>query len=105
VTGEQHRTRWTREEVAFLVSEWSEAHDEETLAVVAEILGRTVEACRQKWYETGWGTAAVPVEFKPEPGSIKVTKTVTTCTTIEWTGDLCLGCFTIKSANGSCYCE
>jgi hypothetical protein len=103
-TGEQHRTRWTKDEVTFLMSEWSDAHDEDTLAVVADLLGRTVEACRQRWYETGWGAAVEPVTAKPEPGAIRFTRTTTTTTTVEWVGDVCPDCYCVRSVNGLCCC-
>lgn len=103
----QHRTRWTRDEIAFLMSEWEADHSEANLAVIAELLGRTEDACRQRWYETKWGSAADPVEVKPEPGapSISVTIRETRVVTVEWDGELCTGCFQIKSVNGSCGCE
>lgn len=105
MSAEQHGTRWTRDEVDFLVSEWSAAHDEGTLAAVAGLLGRTVEACRQRYYEEGWGTAADPLAAKPAPGAarVTVTRTVTT-TTVEWVGEVCPDCHCLRSVSGVCCC-
>lgn len=46
---EQHREVWEDHEEDLLEECWSEA----TLAEIAETLGRTVEACRQRHYEIG----------------------------------------------------
>jgi hypothetical protein len=105
VSGEQHRTRWTKGEVTFLIEEWSEAHDEDTLAAVADLLGRTVEACRQRFYETSWGATVEPVDFKPAPGAVRVTQTTTTTTTTTWVGEPCPDCHCLPSVNGVCCCD
>lgn len=100
----EHRTRWTKDEISFLVSEWDGTA--ETLELIAEILGRTVDAVRQRHYETEWGTTVEPVAVKPERGvtRITVTHTEVTVTRTEWTGDLCDTCHTVRSANGHCLC-
>lgn len=59
-----HATRWTVQEVEFLAESWDGT--EETLSAVAELLERTVEACRQRYYEWTWGRATVVVD-KPLP--------------------------------------
>lgn len=104
MTADQHRTRWTVEETDFLTSEWDGT--EETLAVIAELLGRTVNACRQRWYEQQWGTTAEPVVVKPETGftRVTVTRTEVTVTRTEWVGEICDLCHTVRSANGHCLC-
>lgn len=48
---EHHEQPWAEEEVVFLEENWS--NDEEDLIALAELLGRTVEACRQKHYTIG----------------------------------------------------
>lgn len=51
---------WSTDEIAFLMDEFEAAKgacDDE--AVVAECLGRTIEACRQRFYEVRAGRARV----------------------------------------------
>lgn len=48
-TAEHHAEIWEAHEVELLEECWSEA----TLDEIAETLGRTIEACRQKHYELG----------------------------------------------------
>lgn len=43
-----HRQPWTANELEFLREMWDGS--EETLHDISEILGRTVEACRQRYY-------------------------------------------------------
>lgn len=50
-TAEAHNERWSDQEVAFLEENWSV--DWKDLEALAELLGRTVEACRQKHYDLG----------------------------------------------------
>jgi len=57
----QHAEPWTGEELDFLLTEWNDG-SEETLAIVAEILGRTIEACRQRFYEGRRGHIRVRTE-------------------------------------------
>lgn len=105
---EHHRTRWTVEEDEFLQAEW-DGH-RETAAVIAEILGRTVNATAQRHYELTWGTAADPVEVKPDPSrpgrdrpgrSVRVTRV-----TIEVTeADVCPRCWLVLPASGVCDCD
>lgn len=47
-TARQHGAAWSDGEVEFLTVLWDGT--EETLREIAEELGRTVEACRQKYY-------------------------------------------------------
>lgn len=51
---------WSEDEVVFLMQEFAlaKSHPEEE-AVVAEILGRTIEACRQKFYQVRAGSTKV----------------------------------------------
>lgn len=46
---EHHTEEWAAEEVALLEECWNDVPLEE----IAETLGRTIEACRQKHYEIG----------------------------------------------------
>lgn len=46
-----HQEPWESFEVELLEEGWS--NDEATLPEIAELLGRTIEACRQKHYELG----------------------------------------------------
>jgi hypothetical protein len=50
---ERHREAWDETELELLVEGWSD--DEATLPEIAELLGRTIEACRQKYYEVRRG--------------------------------------------------
>lgn len=43
---DNHAEQWTKEEDEFLQAFWKDADEAE----VAEILGRTIEACRQRFY-------------------------------------------------------
>jgi hypothetical protein len=100
----EHRTRWTLEEESFLQTEWDGT--EETLGVIAELLGRTVNAVRQRHYELIWGNVE-GVRVKPERGATRITLTRTevTVTRTEWTGEVCNECHTLRSANGACLCN
>lgn len=48
-TAQNHTEVWEAHEVELLEEGWSD--DETTLPEIAELLGRTIEACRQKHYE------------------------------------------------------
>lgn len=50
---ERHREAWEPHELELLEEGWSE--DETTLPEIAELLGRTIEACRQRHYEIRQG--------------------------------------------------
>ena len=50
-TAEHYAEPWSAEEVDFLREFWDGT--DETLAEIAEALGRTIEACRQKHYYPG----------------------------------------------------
>lgn len=100
-TQDNHRTRWTEDEDAFLQSEWDGTRA--TAAVIAEILGRTPNAAAQRHYELTWGTAAEPVQIKPEQGAT-VIHVHHTSTTVVWVGEVCEDCRTVKSVSGTCLC-
>lgn len=57
-----NREPWSNDEVAFLL-DW-DGTDEE-LGLMAECLGRTREACRERFYKTKRGEAVEPVNNKP----------------------------------------
>jgi hypothetical protein len=71
-----HREPWSADEVAFLL-DW-DGSDEE-LSLTAELLGRTREACRERFYKTKRGEAVAPVKSKP----ITVTSGIGDMTTTE----------------------
>lgn len=48
---EAHGEIWEAYEIELLEEGWS--YDEATLPEIAELLGRTIEACRQKHYDIG----------------------------------------------------
>ena len=50
-SAEAHREIWEAHEVELLEEGWGES----TLFEIAELLGRTIEACRQKHYELAQG--------------------------------------------------
>ena len=75
---EHDREPWTVDELAFLLSEFPDAKgkpDEEM--ALAELLGRTIEACRQRFYDTVSGR---------KPSSVVRKTTTTTTTTTEYRG-------------------
>lgn len=47
---ELHRQPWTEYEDQLLQDLWTTTHTEEELAQIAEALGRTIEACRQRYH-------------------------------------------------------
>lgn len=65
---EHHAQGWLLHEVEILM-EWDGT--EEELADLAELLGRTIEACRQRYYETRAGRVAIPVEQDEASRTIK----------------------------------
>lgn len=100
-----HRTRWTREEDSFLEAEWDGTRA--TAEVIAELLGRTVNATAQRHYELTWGTAAKPVELKPDR-SDRVTRDrvtqvrVTIDLEIRETEAVCPTCWLVLPSSGAC---
>lgn len=48
-----HAEPWTGDELDMLFSEWGHSPIED----IADVLGRTIEACRQRYYETRQGKA------------------------------------------------
>lgn len=72
----QHdREPWTRDEIEFLLSEFPDCKgkpDDEM--ALAELMGRTIEACRQRYYDTVAGR-------KPGGASLVKRETTTTTTT------------------------
>lgn len=71
-----HGEQWSREEIEFLRAFWPEAKGYDEEAEVAEALGRTIEACRQRFYEDRWGRGV----------QVKTTTTTTTTTTSTYMG-------------------
>lgn len=70
-SAEHHTELWSSEEVALLEQFWSTVPLEE----IAEALGRTIEACRQKYYTIG---EAMKVRAKDErKKAAKATKAAT----------------------------
>lgn len=59
-TVDNHRTRWTAEEVDSLMTLW----DPSAVRELAELLGRTEDAVRQRHYEELWGTSVKPASAK-----------------------------------------
>lgn len=47
---DSHRQPWTEFEDDLLQDLWTATHTEEELAEIAETLGRTIEACRQRYF-------------------------------------------------------
>jgi hypothetical protein len=64
-----HRELWSKDELDFLLELWQK----EPEADVAAVLGRTIEACRQRFYEARQGLSATIVHK-----STRVTITETT---------------------------
>lgn len=83
---EAHKEPWSAEE-AELLAEWDGT--EEELATIAELCGRTIEACRQRFYSQRRGHV--------------VTHTVTVEVTTGWLVGYCFECgrFTDVYSNGT----
>lgn len=82
---------WSPEEEKELVEYWN-GHDEALLAETSEVLERTIEACRQRYYEIhARGIRTVMVEFK-----VSVTRDTPTCPNCHMVdtirGGTCLYC-------------
>lgn len=65
-----HTEPWSADETEQLLGFWDGS--EETLAEIAEILGRTIEACRQRYYISRRGYLALDIE-KSESGMMTIT--------------------------------
>jgi hypothetical protein len=78
-----HALRWTKDDVEFLMSFWPEANGPDDEAEVARALGRTIEACRQFFYEERAGKHDEHPTFREDRrGPVrKHTRTTTTTTT------------------------
>lgn len=48
---DHHRQPWTEYEDEFLQELWTDSHTEQALVEIAEALGRTIEACRERYYK------------------------------------------------------
>jgi hypothetical protein len=68
-----HREPWSVDEVDFLM-QWDPAEGDGDLIIIAECLGRTIEACRQRFYEVKRGEVHV---FRSKTTTVTVTKTTT----------------------------
>lgn len=75
---EDHRNLWSEDQVAYLLEFWDSA----TLEEIAEVVGRTVEACRQKYYMIQWGESQEPVKAELK----KVNEWTTGFTSLEAMG-------------------
>ena len=76
---EHYGEPWSGDEVEFLLAFWPESSNPAEEAEVAEALGRTIEACRQRRYEVLWGKHVM---------RRKVTRTTTTEITETYIGAL-----------------
>lgn len=61
---ENYKQQWTADEVEVLISCWTT--EPEGLKTLAEQLGRTVEACRQRYYTHQQGKATTPAQQREE---------------------------------------
>lgn len=74
---EHHALPWEAEELEFLLVFFADAKgDPEAEREVAEALGRTIEACRQRFYQTRRGQCA----------TVEVRTTTTETTTVTYRG-------------------
>lgn len=71
-SAEHDKEPWSAYEVEFLMTHFEP--DDQVLAMVAELLGRTIEACRQKFYVTA----------KTGNSTMTVTTQTTTATYRGW---------------------
>lgn len=76
---DHHREPWSEDEMGFLL-DWDRSDEE--LIIIAECLGRTIEACRQRFYQALRGEIQIHVVQ---------TKTVTTVTETTATAQKYLG--------------
>lgn len=84
---------WMQDELEFLLNEFADAKGDRDLElVVAECLGRTIEACRQRYY--------VALNGKNDGVTIRVTSTTTT--RIE---RICDRCWLTVPLSGEHECE
>ena len=71
---EHDREQWSKEDLEFLMVFFDDAKGDPDLEVeVAEALGRTIEACRQRFYDTRSGRKS----FKKTTRTTTTTETVT----------------------------
>lgn len=95
---DHHAEPWLDYEVDVLL-EWDQT--EETLDDLAEVLGRTREACRQRFYQTLKGAVGTGRTVR-----VTVTTTTTTTTTQTETYAVCPACHFELPASGTCgICE
>lgn len=73
---DHHREPWSQEEIDLLLEFWPAGIDPQEEAEVAEALGRTIEACRQRRYEVLWGKHVV--RTKDTTTTTTTTRTTTT---------------------------
>lgn len=76
---------WLDYEIEVLL-EWDQTDD--GLTDAAELLGRTREACRQRYYDTLAGRCSTARNVR-----VTVTRTTTTCTTTEEEYRVCSVCY------------
>lgn len=81
---ENYMERWSVEEVELLESEWTTKEDD--LEALASLLGRTVEACRQKHYDLNRRQQSPVVEKKAKEALGKVDKWSKGFTSLEEMG-------------------
>lgn len=67
---QNHRTRWTQAETAFLMAEFD--HTRETTEIIAELLERSADAVQQRFYQIQWGTAPDALQAKPLEGETHI---------------------------------
>lgn len=90
-----HREPWSATEDEWL-SLW--AGGEAELAEIAEILGRTIEACRERFYKARRGMTPDYVQ------RVTIERITIEHQVVYRPTDVCPVCFTVRAANGSCGC-
>jgi hypothetical protein len=83
---ENFREEWTATEHEVVLL-WDGTED--TLTELAEMLGRTREACRQRFYELRSGKRPVSPDARRSPRAVTrtVTRTETVTTRVQWADD------------------
>lgn len=98
-----HRTRWTQEETAFLMTEWDGHRN--TTEIIAELLGRTTDAVQQRHYEIMWGNVDHGLRNKPTAGESSTYHVAAAYRSITFdapTAEICNTCWCYKAPHCNC---
>lgn len=80
-TAGRHQDAWTDDDLTFLRENFTTSAE---MVLVAELLGRTVEACRQKYYVGTAGTAGTKKADTRTPSQRRWDQGFTSFDDLEW---------------------